>query len=943
MTSSNPAFGTPTITVLSNRGTAVRMLRYNRRSAENAVDELIECTTYDSLDHVASRIDARLCASGSPNFAYISSLSGRVIRTDSVDAGMQWTLCDIDGRPVWALDARGTGTTRTYDKLGRPWTIAETVETASATRDVWIYGEQQVDAQAHNLRGQCVRRYDTAGKRSWGGFRLTGQPLDETCWLLGDAEADPDWFGQDDESAWVSELDGTAYLSTWVHDAMGMWVTQTDAKNNVEQRGFDVAGRLANSSLALAAGGVAKPVLSAIDYSAAGRVLSETAGNGAISSHTYEPQTQRLIGLKVTRAAQANRATVVQDLSYTYDPVGNVVRVSDAAQVNSYWRNQKIEPARIYGYDALYQLISATGRETANRGAQTATLPTPTMPLPSDDSVYANYTRTYTYDTGCNLATIQHQGTSSYTQAIVVSDRSNHAVLQAASLQLGPGDIDNGTWFDARGNQRMLVPGSVQPLAWDSRNRLQKVTLIKRNGPDDDRETYQYDCDGMRVRKRMTTQAKGVMRTVEVIYLPGLTLRVTSSGDGKAMTVSEKLQEISCEAGSIHARCLHWEVGQPASVTGNVMRYGTSDPINSITVELDANAELISREEYYPYGGTAVWTARGQVEADTKFVRYSGKERDATGLYYYGYRYYQPWAGRWLNTDPAGTVDGLNLYRMVRNNPVTLADNDGLVADVSGSKKVVSDTVENDSAEATKSADGLPNMLESTSNHGDVSPLPGAQINDRPLDPSAATRAERKQIFQNSCGAASLLCVAKELGIEKIPAYQGSLSELGGGNLELNHESEQDLFTITSGMTTQRRQSRSIQEAGYSLPQHLLFAGRLLGLEMEIHEQPGPLSSALNWLYPNVKKELPPGTVVKPDAPELRHGEAELKALAVTIAKVPIGLHWVMHRADGSYMDPATGKTAENFDEMQRNMRAESAWFAGYQDTGISIVARKNR
>jgi len=61
-------------------------------------------------------------------------------------------------------------------------------------------------------------------------------------------------------------------------------------------------------------------------------------------------------------------------------------------------------------------------------------------------------------------------------------------------------------------------------------------------------------------------------------------------------------------------------------------------------------------------------------------VRYSGKERDATGLYYYGYRYYQPWAGRWLSADPAETVDGLNLFRMVRNNPVNYWDNDGKVA-----------------------------------------------------------------------------------------------------------------------------------------------------------------------------------------------------------------------------------------------------------------------
>ncbi|MDA5537455.1 RHS repeat-associated core domain-containing protein, partial [Yersinia mollaretii] len=44
------------------------------------------------------------------------------------------------------------------------------------------------------------------------------------------------------------------------------------------------------------------------------------------------------------------------------------------------------------------------------------------------------------------------------------------------------------------------------------------------------------------------------------------------------------------------------------------------------------------------------------------------------------FRYYMPWLGRWLSSDPAGTIDGLNLYRMVRNNPVTHFDQDGLLS-----------------------------------------------------------------------------------------------------------------------------------------------------------------------------------------------------------------------------------------------------------------------
>nr|WP_236708193.1 RHS repeat-associated core domain-containing protein [Pseudomonas sp. Leaf434] len=59
-------------------------------------------------------------------------------------------------------------------------------------------------------------------------------------------------------------------------------------------------------------------------------------------------------------------------------------------------------------------------------------------------------------------------------------------------------------------------------------------------------------------------------------------------------------------------------------------------------------------------------------EIEYRFIRYSGKEMDVSGLYYYGARYYAPWLQRWVSADPAGDVDGLNLYGFVGNNPILL-------------------------------------------------------------------------------------------------------------------------------------------------------------------------------------------------------------------------------------------------------------------------------
>ena len=53
-------------------------------------------------------------------------------------------------------------------------------------------------------------------------------------------------------------------------------------------------------------------------------------------------------------------------------------------------------------------------------------------------------------------------------------------------------------------------------------------------------------------------------------------------------------------------------------------------------------------------------------------------------MYYHGARYYAPWLCRWTAPDPAGMVDGVNLYEYVKGNPVRLRDPDGMESDVGG-------------------------------------------------------------------------------------------------------------------------------------------------------------------------------------------------------------------------------------------------------------------
>jgi RHS repeat-associated protein len=100
---------------------------------------------------------------------------------------------------------------------------------------------------------------------------------------------------------------------------------------------------------------------------------------------------------------------------------------------------------------------------------------------------------------------------------------------------------------------------------------------------------------------------------------------------------------------------------------------------------MDDAANMITFEEYHPYGTTAYQSHENSSEVSTKRYRYTGKERDEeSGLYYHGARYYSAWLGRWCSADPAGLVDGLNLYLYDKANPIKYIDPNGNKADDPG-------------------------------------------------------------------------------------------------------------------------------------------------------------------------------------------------------------------------------------------------------------------
>ena len=124
------------------------------------------------------------------------------------------------------------------------------------------------------------------------------------------------------------------------------------------------------------------------------------------------------------------------------------------------------------------------------------------------------------------------------------------------------------------------------------------------------------------------------------------------------------------------------------------IRYQLGNHLGSCMLELDDRGSAISYEEYHPYGGTALWMARGAARVSTKRYRYTGKEKDVeTGLYYYGARYYACWLGRWTSADPGGAKDGSNLYMYVGGNPVRLIDPNGQDGKEKNAEQIAADQI----------------------------------------------------------------------------------------------------------------------------------------------------------------------------------------------------------------------------------------------------------
>lgn len=616
---------TPIVAVNDPRGRIIRQVACLRKVLDGPVQSLISRQYFDLAGRLATQRDPRL---GIPNTSYIHGLNGAPLKIHNVDAGVSVILPGQAGELAQAWDAHDNHRSMTYDDQLRMVAVKE-----NATPDVetCVYADASADA-GHNRRGQMVEINDPSGRVERHSFALTGPMQRETRTFH----------------------DGLAFSSQQSFTALGARLQHVDAGGHRQQLTYDVAGQLIQVQLQLNGQPEWRPVLERAQFDAEARIIEQRAGNGVISRWHYRTADGRLL----RHCTQKASGPVLQDFGYEYDRMGNITVIVDHIFTPVRFANQRVDGHRTFAYDSLYRLRRATGYSDAPPADNSG------RPQPSNPVGRRNYIETYEHDDGDNLIKTTHMRDSvNHTFECYIDPLSNRG------MRWKPGEPppDFTTLFDRAGNLRALQPG--QPMRWNSRNQLESVTLLARNGSSpDDEEHYRYS-QGERVYKRHDSHTANAEHFHEARYLPELEIRTRDKG--------EELHLISVSINTGRVVCLHWVSGKPTGLAQDQLRYSLGDYLRSVSMELDQQARLISHEGYLPFGTTAWMAARTLLEVDYRFIRYSGKEMDVGGLYYYGARYFAPWLGRWISADPAGDVDGPNLYAFVGNNPIFYVDDTG--------------------------------------------------------------------------------------------------------------------------------------------------------------------------------------------------------------------------------------------------------------------------
>ncbi|TKB88864.1 MAG: RHS repeat-associated core domain-containing protein [Nitrospira sp.] len=352
-----------------------------------------------------------------------------------------------------------------------------------------------------------------------------------------------------------------------------------------------------------------------------------TRAHNGLDRLTQEVTAEGTVNYMYDNASRRATMTVVgqTQVTYTYDNANRLTTITQGTSTVTIGyddadRRTSITYPNTNKVEYLYNVASELATVTYKQGATTLG------------------TLTYTYDAAGNrLKTGGTFARSNIPPALATTtyNANNQQTMFGTSTET----------YDLNGNLATFTDASgTITYTWNARNQLTAISGPGLTG------SFTYDSFGRRTGKTINTT------TTKFVY-DGL--NPVQEKNGATVTANLLtglgIDEFFTRTDGVGTRAL------------------LTDALGSTVALGDGTGTLQAQYTYEPFGVTTQTGA-----ASTNSYKYTGREDDGSGLYYYRARYYQPRLQRFINEDPIGFYGGdANLYAYVFNAPTRLIDPTG--------------------------------------------------------------------------------------------------------------------------------------------------------------------------------------------------------------------------------------------------------------------------
>jgi len=346
---------------------------------------------------------------------YYKDAYGNLVKVEEVNNGSVYVTnyeWNENKNLTKITDALGNIRSFTYDKLGRRLTAGDLHAPLDLTFGTWSYVYDDVGnmIQSTSPEGKIVNyTYDAINRVLTEDYLgVVGVEIaylyDSCLWGIGKlcfvsiTNGSNTSYIYNSNGSVASEnkiIDGITYTTSSTYDRVGNVLNIIYPDNAEVKYTYNTAGFLEKVERK-ENGGALTGVISNFDYSPMGQMTTKVSANGVTTTNTYDTtKLYRLVNKKTVNALQNK----FQDLTYTYDNIGNITKIVDAS-------NTATAKTTNYVYDDLYRLILTTVTSTVNG---------------------QNYIQTTAYDAIGNIINKSDQGSYYYSGNIGENYANPHA------------------------------------------------------------------------------------------------------------------------------------------------------------------------------------------------------------------------------------------------------------------------------------------------------------------------------------------------------------------------------------------------------------------------------------------------------------------------------------------------------------------------------------